>query len=163
VSLPNLGRPVPFRIRTQFRLISDQPLQRTSVYCQAGDRVVPERRSARPSAFPGLCTGSKTRDCRMGSSMRVLPYRQNRSCPRRRFRSRAAQDQNFRNCVCKSVQRRKVYLIKANDLNTQHLAFASTVNIASGDISETCGDHALPRNQQTNWLLQVHSKSCQRC
>jgi hypothetical protein len=51
-------------------------------------------------------------------------------------------------------QRRKVYLIKANDLNSQQLAFASTVNIASGDTSEICGDHALPKNQQCNWLLQ---------
>jgi len=56
-------------------------------------------------------------------------------------------------CVRKSAQRWKVYLIKANDLNTQQLAFVSTVNIASGDISETCGDPALPKNQQTNWLL----------
>jgi hypothetical protein len=45
------GTPVPFRIRAQFRVVSDQALQRTSVYRQAGDRVVPERRSARPSAF----------------------------------------------------------------------------------------------------------------
>jgi hypothetical protein len=51
-------------------------------------------------------------------------------------------------------QRRKVYLIEANDLNSQQLAFASTVNIASGDTSEICGDHALPKNQQCNWLLQ---------
>jgi hypothetical protein len=45
------GTPVPLRIRAQFRLVSDQPLQRTSVYRQASDRVAPERRSARPSAF----------------------------------------------------------------------------------------------------------------
>jgi hypothetical protein len=41
-------------------------------------------------------------------------------------------------------QRRKVYLIKANNLNSQQLAFASTVNIASGDTSEICGDHRSP-------------------
>ena len=50
-------------------------------------------------------------------------------------------------------QRRKVYLIKANDLNSQQLAYASTVNIASGDHSAICGDHALPNNPQCNWVL----------
>ena len=45
------GAVVPFRIRAQIRPVSDRPLRRTSVYRQAGDRVVPERRSARPSAF----------------------------------------------------------------------------------------------------------------
>jgi hypothetical protein len=44
------GRPVPFRIRAQFRFISDQPLQRTSAYRQARDRAVPEPRGVRPSA-----------------------------------------------------------------------------------------------------------------
>jgi hypothetical protein len=44
------SRPVPFRIRAQFRFISDQPLQRTSAYRQARDRAVPEPRSVRPSA-----------------------------------------------------------------------------------------------------------------
>ena len=46
-------------------------------------------------------------------------------------------------------------MIRANDLNSQPLAFVFTVNIASGDISETCGDHDLPKNQQINWLPQL--------
>jgi hypothetical protein len=47
------------------------------------------------------------------------------------------------NRVRKSAQRRKVYSISANDLNSQQLAFASTVNIGSGDMLETCGDPSL--------------------
>jgi len=46
-----------FRIRGQFRLTSDQPLQRTSVYRQPRDRAAPGPRSVRPSAcqFFVLC------------------------------------------------------------------------------------------------------------
>jgi hypothetical protein len=46
-----------FRIRVQFRLTSDQSLQRTSVYRQPRDRAAPEPRSVRPSAcqFFVLC------------------------------------------------------------------------------------------------------------
>jgi hypothetical protein len=50
-------------------------------------------------------------------------------------------------------------VIKANDLNSQQLAFASTVNIASGDTAEICGDHALPKNQPSNWLLLAATAS----
>lgn len=49
--------PHAFRIRVQFRLTSDQSLQRTSVYRQPRDRAAPEPRSVRPSAcqFFVLC------------------------------------------------------------------------------------------------------------
>src|ERR1700723_776698 len=60
VSLPDWGRPVPSRIRAQFRLVSDQPLQRTSAYRQARDRAVPEPRSVRPSASPSFALRCKS-------------------------------------------------------------------------------------------------------
>jgi hypothetical protein len=56
--------------------------------------------------------------------------------------------------LAKPAPRRKVYLIKANDLDSQQLAFASTVNIVLrrhvGDMWRPCS----PENQQSNWLAK---------
>ena len=57
----------------------------------------------------------------------------------------------FANPANKSTQLREIYLIKANDLNSQQLAFISTVNIGSGDTQETWGDPS-PRLDLTNQL-----------
>jgi hypothetical protein len=60
-----------------------------------------------------------------------------------------------------SAQRRKIYLIEANNLNTQQLAFASTVNIASGDMSETWGDVLFKKISKPIGCRSVHRTSGQ--
>jgi hypothetical protein len=37
----------------------------------------------------------------------------------------------------------KIYLVKANDFNSQHIASVYSVDIAAGDTPETCGDTLL--------------------
>ena len=59
-------------------------------------------------------------------------------------------------CVCETAQRPKVYLIKANGFNSQQIASVSSVDIATGDTPETCGDPDLPKNKQADRLLQRH-------
>jgi hypothetical protein len=52
-------------------------------------------------------------------------------------------------------------LIEANNLNTQQLAFASTVNIASGDMSETWGDVLFKKISKPIGCRSVHRTSGQ--
>jgi hypothetical protein len=40
-------------------------------------------------------------------------------------------------CIGETAQRPKVYLIKANGFNSQQIASASSVDIATGDTPET--------------------------
>jgi hypothetical protein len=58
--------------------------------------------------------------------------------------------------IGETAQRPKVYLIKANGFNSQQIAFASSVDIATGDTPETCGDPDFPKNQQADRLQQRH-------